>query len=130
MCPRSTCGTGTRSTRGRTSSARRSNARTWPSRRSDMSTGPHRHIAQIRRNASPITIVCSVLLLVDLFLPWHHAAVNVPGVVHVEATSMGWRGAGAIAGLLALAALVVELRARTGPAPRRATLVRVAGGDR
>ena len=60
-----------------------------------------------QRLASFAAIGASILFVIDLFLDWQKAAVQVAGVVNVESTASGWDGWGVVAGVLAL--LVVGL---------------------
>jgi hypothetical protein len=60
-----------------------------------------------QRLVSFVAIGASILFLIDLFLDWQKAAVQVAGVVNVESTASGWDGWGVLAGVLAL--LVVGL---------------------
>ncbi len=55
-----------------------------------------------QRLASFAAVGASVLFLLDLFLDWQKAAVQVAGVVNVESTASGWDGWGVVAGVLAL----------------------------
>jgi uncharacterized membrane protein YjdF len=51
----------------------------------------------------------ATLLLVDLFLPWHHVSVSVAGnLVAVEADSSAWADWGAVAGVVLIVLLVWE----------------------
>src|SRR5512133_61252 len=51
----------------------------------------------------------TTLLLVDLFLGWHHVSVSIAGnLVDVHTDSSGWSGWGAVAGVLLILLLVWE----------------------
>lgn len=71
------------------------------------------------KGASTLVLLGSTLLfLVVLFLDWHRTTVDVAGVVHVQAESMGWSGWGFLAGVAAIALVGLGLnRMRRGKEP-------------
>lgn len=61
--------------------------------------------------ASTLVMVGSALaFIVVLFLDWHRTTVEIAGVVTVRADGSGWSSWGALAGLAAIALVVVNLR--------------------
>jgi hypothetical protein len=73
-------------------------------------------------------LVIAVLFLADLFVGWHRTGVDVPGSVHMHATSVGWSGWGFIAGAFAIGLAAVEIARRAGEAGSPpATLVLALG---
>jgi hypothetical protein len=67
------------------------------------------------RAAALVAAGASALLLVDLSLDWHKAAVHVAGIVDVEGTSSGWHGWGFVAGVAALVLVALVAAAATPP---------------
>ena len=63
----------------------------------------------LHRGAALAAVGLAVLLLVDLFLGWHEVDVDVAGVVQTHATASGWGTYGVIAGVLAIALVLLEL---------------------
>jgi hypothetical protein len=74
----------------------------------------------LERRASLVTAAAASLLLVDLFLGWQRVAMQMGGFLYVGATASGWSGWGALAGVCAIAVLVVIIA--RGPAPAVAAL--------
>jgi hypothetical protein len=83
-------------------------------------------VESLLRLARPIAIVLAAALLVDLFLTWWDASIEV-GPVAVDAGASGWGGWGAIAGALAVALLVWEV-AWTVTDRLEARIVELVGG--
>jgi hypothetical protein len=67
------------------------------------------------RAAALVAAGAAALLLVDLSLGWHKAAVHVGGIVDVEGTSSGWHGWGFLAGVAALVLVALVAAAATPP---------------
>jgi hypothetical protein len=65
-------------------------------------------LGALRRAAEPALLGLTFLFLVVLFLDWHRASVEVSGAGDAEAASSGWSGWGLLAGVCALAILVLE----------------------
>ena len=74
----------------------------------------------LERRASLVTGAAASLLLVDLFLGWQRVAMQMGGFLYVGATASGWSGWGALAGVCAIAVLVVIIA--RGPTPAVAAL--------
>jgi hypothetical protein len=90
----------------------------------------------LRQRANLAIAGAATLFLADLFLNWHRVAMHMGGVVDVRTTASGWSGWGAIAGICALALLVLVLAAPKTPAigvlalgPLLFTLVEVLAGN-
>lgn len=64
--------------------------------------------ARIGAYVRPVLLVSAVALFVDLFLDWHDVNVRMPGIA-VDAATSAWGGWGALAGVLLIAFLLVEL---------------------
>ena len=62
----------------------------------------------LQRLATPIIVGSATIFVGVLFLDWWQVSVTA-GVVHVQVGAWGWTGAGAAAGVLALALLVGEV---------------------
>jgi hypothetical protein len=69
-------------------------------------------------------VVTAFVLFADLLLEWREASVRTPGVA-VDAGTSAWSGWGAVAGVLLVAFLVLELPSRKPVAA--ATLALLAG---
>ena len=59
-----------------------------------------------------VVIVGAFLFVLDLFLDWQKADIDVAGVVSVHAASSGWAGWGVVAGILAIAVIVAAVTRR------------------
>jgi hypothetical protein len=69
------------------------------------------NLSRIAAAARPVTLVAGSALFVDLFLDWREVSVRTPGVA-VDAGASAWSGWGAVAGVLLLTYLVLDLAAR------------------
>ena len=63
----------------------------------------------LHRGAAFAVIGLAVLLLADLFLAWQEVTVDIAGVVQTSDTASGWGAFGLIAGVLAIALVLLEL---------------------
>ena len=63
------------------------------------------------KHAATFTLVGSTLVfLAVLFLPWHRTTVDLAGVTHVQAETMGLSGWGWLAGAAAVVLVTLKLR--------------------
>lgn len=69
-----------------------------------------------QRRTNLVTAGAATLFLADLFLGWQRVAMRVGGLVDVRNTASGWSGWGALAGICAIALLVLVLARRPSPA--------------
>ena len=69
----------------------------------------------LHQRARLVIAVTAALFVVDLFLGWQRVAVRMPAI-DVRSTASGWSGWGTVAGLCALALLVLAIAGRRSPA--------------
>lgn len=69
-----------------------------------------------QRRANLVTAGAATLFLADLFLGWQRVAMRMTGVIDVHNTASGWSGWGALAGMCAIALLVLAVADRPSPA--------------
>jgi hypothetical protein len=62
----------------------------------------------LQRRATLVLAAATFLFVADLFLAWQKVAVEVAGVVAVDATASGWRGWGLLGGSFAIALFVLS----------------------
>jgi hypothetical protein len=78
-----------------------------------------------------IMLVGAVLLVIDLFLPWQDFGGGIADELGIDATFSGWRGVGAVLGILAIIVVVwlaVRLAAVDLPIPVSTAMISAALG--
>jgi hypothetical protein len=70
----------------------------------------------LQRRADPVIVGAATLFVVDLFLGWQRVEMQMAGAIGVHSTTSGWSGWGALAGICALALVVLVLAGRQTPA--------------
>jgi hypothetical protein len=73
-------------------------------------------LSNLAAAARPLTLASAFALFFVLFLDWREISVVTPGVF-VDAGSSAWSGWGAVAGILAVAFVVSDLRGHAVGAP-------------